>query len=446
MPPEVSAANEAIGAVEATAKEMKALRDTVNGRADKKATPEETQRFEELRDGLPDQETAAQTAVDAIQDSAAKAAAQISLNMAKALAPFGLPNMLPEFIENAENAVAAVVSTAIAMKALHDKVDGRSDKKATDAEKKEFEDLQTLLGTQETAAQKALDSLISSVPKEQLEQRLHDAKEWTPEALTVSSGEQAVEANEAISEVTGSVSELNAFEAIDSHEVAANSIDRSLDGKEERSGASRPAHEKSEVPAHQGATEVLETFADGAGAPQGAARASERPEAADARETAPDQGQEGGKPAETSADGAVQPAPEAGEQSEALNPAHVELAGNPELAAAPAPMFLGSGYDFGSLNLSTESLAPSNAGDEGLWAPGSGLGVVDFAAGADEPAPTIGANVINLGGKEDARLPGEADDDKPQSSEAHYEYGSDGSLSDSAGASPLDQNGHHGIL
>ena len=247
-----------------------------------------------------------------------------------------------------------------------------------------------------------------------------------------------------------------ALEPIGGREVANNAASRGMDGKEERSGASRSVDEKSEGAAHQTETEVREALADGvpaqtekaadAAAPQGAARASERSESADARETAPDQGQEGGKLAETSADGAVQPAPEAGEQSEALNPAHVELAGNPELAAAPAPMFLGSGYDFGSLNLSTESLAPSNAGDEGLWAPGSGLGVVDFAAGADEPAPTIGANVINLGGKEDARLPGEADDDKPQSSEAHYEYGSDGSLSDSAGASPLDQNGHHGIL
>ena len=247
-----------------------------------------------------------------------------------------------------------------------------------------------------------------------------------------------------------------ALEPIGGREVANNAASRGMDGKDERSGASRPAHENSEEAAHQTETEVREALADaapaqteksdGAAAPQGAARSSERSEAAEARETAPDQGQEGGKLAETSADGAVQPALEAGGQSDALNPAHVELAGNPELAAAPAPMFLGSGYDFGSLNLSTESLAPSNAGDEGLWAPGSGLGVVDFAAGADEPAPTIGANVINLGGKEDARLPGEADDDKPQSSEAHYEYGSDGSLSDSAGASPLDQNGHHGIL
>ena len=247
-----------------------------------------------------------------------------------------------------------------------------------------------------------------------------------------------------------------ALEPIGGREVANNAASRGMDGKEERSGASRSVDEKSEGAAHQTETEVREALADGvqaqteksdgAAAPQGAARSSERSEAADARETAPDQGQEGEKLAEKSADGAVQSAPEAGGQSEALHPAHVELAGNPELAAAPAPMFLGSGYDFGSLNLSTESLAPSNAGDEGLWAPGSGLGVVDFAAGADEPAPTIGAHVINLGGKEGAHLPGEADDDKPQSSEAHYEYGSDGSLSDSAGASPLDQNGHHGIL
>ena len=247
-----------------------------------------------------------------------------------------------------------------------------------------------------------------------------------------------------------------AVEPIGGRELANNAASRGMDGKDERSGASRSVVEKSEEAAHQTETEVREALADaapaqteksdGAAAPQGAARASERSEAADARETAPDQGQEGGKLAETSADGAVQPAPEAGGQSEALNPAHVELAWNPEPAAAPAPMFLGSGYDFGSLNLSTESLAPSNAGDEGLWAPGSGLGVVDFAAGGDEPAPTIGANVINLGDKEGAHLPGEADDDKPQSSEAHYEYGSDGSLSDSAGASPLDQNGHHGIL
>ena len=247
-----------------------------------------------------------------------------------------------------------------------------------------------------------------------------------------------------------------ALKAIDKHEAAGNSPDQSLDRREESPALARSAEERGETGSHQTETAGRDALADvapaqtekgdGAAAPQGAARASERSEAADARETAPDQGQEGGKLAETSADGAVQPALEAVGQSEALNPAHVELAWNPEPAAAPAPMFLGSGYDFGSLNLSTESLAPANAGDEGLWAPGSGLGVVDFAAGADEPAPTIGANVINLGGKEGAHLPGEADDDKPQSSEAHYEYGSDGSLSDSAGGSPLDQNGHHGIL
>ena len=179
---ETEVAQKAIEAVEKTAAALKKLAAAVKS-SGKPATDEQKEQFKELTEQLANEQKTAENAINAIKDNGDRKTAQTKLNDALKDAPKELSPDQPAdpAVQAARDAVDQVVAAVKKMNALRAGVgkDG-----PTDAQKKEFADLQKEYGDHKAAAEQALAKLPDSKGKTELQKALAQAEHDAPKELS----------------------------------------------------------------------------------------------------------------------------------------------------------------------------------------------------------------------------------------------------------------------